>query len=177
MIEHNGIEFYGLRGHPEYYISTCGKVLSAKFGKKRIMKLKTNNDGYLCVNLWGDGKRKHMLVHRLVAIAFLPGFNPDLEVDHKDHNRANNNLHNLRMVPHSDNCRNQANAVGVYEYLKRGNIPYYRAWWFDENGKRHFKHFNINKLGDEEAYRLATEHRQAMVDLYYNRPVLLPSQI
>ena len=177
MIEHNGIEYFGIRGFPQYFVSTCGKVLSTKRNKKRIMKLKTNNRGYLYVMLYTDGKYKNMKVHRLVAMTFLPGFNPDLQVDHKDHNKTNNNLDNLRMVPQSDNQRNRANAVGVFEYLKGRNIPYYRAQWYDETGKQRSKWFNINKLGDQEAYRLAVELRQAMVDLYYNRPVLLPSQI
>ena len=174
MIEHNGIEFFGLRGFSGYYVSVCGKVLSAKFGKKRILKQTLTTRGYLFVNLWTNGICKNMLVHRLIAMTFLANFNvPGLVVDHKDHDRTNNNLHNLRMVPASDNSRNQANAVGVCKYLKE-NIPYYKAHWYDETGKQRNKWFNVNKLGDEEAHRLATEHRQAMVDLYYNRPVPSP---
>lgn len=51
--------------------------------------------GYKRVNLAKDGKVKHMQVHRLVALNFLP--NPDdlPEVNHKDENKLNNCLDNL----------------------------------------------------------------------------------
>lgn len=54
--------------------------------------------GYRKVTLYKDGKRKTHFVHRLVAKAFLP--NPDNlpMVNHKDFNKANNNVGNLEFV-------------------------------------------------------------------------------
>ena len=42
-----------------------------------------------------NGKRKHMRVHRLVALAFLP--NPDNlpQINHKDEDKTNNCVWNL----------------------------------------------------------------------------------
>jgi hypothetical protein len=172
MIVHRDIEFWGLRGFPEYYISTCGQVLSTKYGKKRILKLRIDSNGYPHVVLCKDGKQEPKKIHRLVAMAFLPDFNnPELVVDHKDHDKANNNLKNLRMVPLSDNNRNQKDAVGVYEWFsEKYGIPYYIAQWYDDTGTQRKKYFNLNKYGADEAYRLATELRKEMVDQYYNRP-------
>ena len=62
---------------------------------KRILKSAKNKDGYQLVNLWKEGNRKRMYVHRLVAQAFLP--NPDdlPQVNHKDENPSNNHVDNL----------------------------------------------------------------------------------
>ena len=45
--------------------------------------------------LYKDGKKKRYLVHRLVAIAFIPNPNNYKEVNHKDENPSNNNVKNL----------------------------------------------------------------------------------
>lgn len=56
--------------------------------------------------------QKVLYVHRLVAEAFLPEFSPELDVDHKDGNRANNLVSNLRVVTHSQNCKNYHSGRG-----------------------------------------------------------------
>lgn len=59
--------------------------------------------GYRRVNLAKDGKVKHMQVHRLVALNFLP--NPDdlPIINHKDENRTNNQLGNLEWCTYEYN--------------------------------------------------------------------------
>lgn len=63
-------------------------------------------DGYIQVHLDGEGER----LHRLVAQAFIP--NPEGKdiVDHKDGNRANNCVSNLRWVTAQENARNMHRA-------------------------------------------------------------------
>ena len=57
---------------------------------------RTNTDTqYLICDVQVNGKRKHMRVHRLVALAFLP--NPDNlpQINHKDEDKTNNCAWNL----------------------------------------------------------------------------------
>lgn len=56
-----------------------------------------------------------MLVHRLVALAFIP--NPDNKqfVDHIDTNRLNNNVSNLRWTTISENANNPNTIANRYK--------------------------------------------------------------
>ena len=58
------------------------------------------------------------LVHRLVAELFIP--NPDNlpEVDHRDRNRKNNRVENLRWTTHKHNCQNTVGR-GCFRHGKR----------------------------------------------------------
>lgn len=82
-----------------YAVSTRGRVKNIKTGK--IRKANVNNYGYMQVGLRSEGKTIFRLVHRLVADAWLP--NPDnlTGILHKDHNKQNNDVSNLKWVRHS----------------------------------------------------------------------------
>jgi hypothetical protein len=75
-----------------YKVSNLGNVFSLRC--KRCLAQQTVKGGYLLVPLT-PGKKRFWLVHRLVAMAFIP--NPDNlpEVNHKDENTANNRVENL----------------------------------------------------------------------------------
>lgn len=74
-----------------YKISNKGKVIN-KYGK--LIKPIIQN-GYVYVHLCKNYNDKCVLLHRLVAIHFIP--NPDNlpEVNHKDENKLNNEAPNL----------------------------------------------------------------------------------
>lgn len=81
-----------------YQVSNLGNVRSLNYrrsGKSKLLKQGTDKKGYKQVGLWKNSKRKHYSVHRLVAIAFLPNPNNLPQVNHKDENKANNNIDNL----------------------------------------------------------------------------------
>ena len=89
-------------GH--YQVSNFGRVKSIKFGKERILKLRTDKKtGYLHVVLCKDGKAKAFTVHRLVAEAFLPNPHNYPCVNHKDENKQNNNVSNLEWCTYKYN--------------------------------------------------------------------------
>lgn len=109
-------QWKAIEGYEGYYeVSNAGRVRSLdrmvdvggemrqRYGK--IKTLTRNADGYMQVSLSKDGRTIKKPVHRLVALAFVPGYFEGAEVDHIDCDRANNESRNLRWVTHSDNVR------------------------------------------------------------------------
>lgn len=80
--------------YPNYIFYSNGNIKSIKYN--RLLQPYLNNNGYLKIKLVNkDGIRKNLLVHRVIAEAFLP--NPDNlpEINHKDENKLNNAIDNL----------------------------------------------------------------------------------
>ena len=81
----------------DYVIYSDGRVYSIK--KNAFQKLRKQNSGYLRATIHG----KDMYVHRLVALCFLDNPNGYNEVNHKDGDKANNNVSNLEWCNRSQN--------------------------------------------------------------------------
>ena len=80
-----------------YYISSFGRVYSKR--NNILRKLNSCTHGYLQFDYNdNDGKRITMKVHRLVAILFVEGRQPNLIVNHIDGNKQNNYHTNLEWV-------------------------------------------------------------------------------
>lgn len=78
----------------------------------RILKEGYNGYGrtqYKKVTLTKDGERKDLLIHRLVAEAFIPNPNNLPVVNHKDGNRLNNTIKNLEWCTQQYNIRSYHN--------------------------------------------------------------------
>lgn len=77
-----------------YAVSNTGQVKSL-FRYKKILKPNVMKRGYCTVELFKGGQSKRLLIHRLVAEAFIP--NPDNlpQVNHIDENPMNNSSDNL----------------------------------------------------------------------------------
>jgi hypothetical protein len=102
-------------GASNYIATIDGKIYS--FRNKAFMAQKLAKDGYYSLAIVLDsGKRNKYLVHRLVAMTFIP--NPDNlpSVDHIDNDKTNNNMTNLRWSTPSDN------TLSYYRH-KRANSP------------------------------------------------------
>jgi hypothetical protein len=82
----------------DYEISNLGKVLSKKYKNSRILK-PDKSTGYERVKIHGRWE----LVHRLVAINFIPNPWNKPQVNHKDENKLNNSVINLEWVTHREN--------------------------------------------------------------------------
>jgi hypothetical protein len=100
-----------------YLIGSDGTI------KNRQKHLKTYiiNSGYVAIKLTAGGDRKHRLVHRLVAQAFIPNPDEKKEVNHIDGNKLNNNVYNLEWVSSSENKRHALdNGLKIYNNPTKG---------------------------------------------------------
>src|SRR4051812_27533917 len=88
------------RIHPRYHVSSFGEVLSERNGRTLKLQPMANNDGYLQCTLYDhDGTPRRMAISRLVLSAFDgPSPSPDHQCDHRDSNRQNNQITNLRWL-------------------------------------------------------------------------------
>ena len=117
---------YGYEGL--YQISNLGRVKSLNYRctkKEKVLKPCKNTNGYLQVHLYKDSENKYMLVHRLVADAFISNPYNLSDVNHKDEDKTNNCVSNLEWCTREYNCnfgsRNERSAksrskllTGVY---------------------------------------------------------------
>ncbi len=80
-----------------YQVSNFGRIKSLPrcTTKGGIRKLRIYSNGYLYFSAWKNGKVKMLLIHRVVAQAFIPNPNNCPQVNHKDENKTNNCVSNL----------------------------------------------------------------------------------
>lgn len=102
-------------GYEGYYeASSLGRIRSVDrythngwgsytYHKSQLMKCRIVSNGYAHVKLTKNGQRSEPLVHRIIAVVFLPNpFNLP-QINHRDGNKANNAVSNLEWCTGSDN--------------------------------------------------------------------------
>lgn len=104
-------------GYEDFYqISSLGRIRSKQRAFKRekyihiykskiLYLVKQKNHDYLTIRLNNSILTKGYLVHRLVAIAFIPNPEKKKEVNHIDGNKRNNNMSNLEWCTAKENIR------------------------------------------------------------------------
>lgn len=111
-----------------YQVSNLGRVRSLdlvrtewdgtkKLYKGKVLKGVTQKLGYIAFDLYKDGKRKNIRCHVLVAKSFLSDMSANLVVNHKDGNKANNNVNNLEWITFKENVRH---AFRIRLMVKKG---------------------------------------------------------
>ena len=88
-----------------YKVSDLGRVKSVRRFRdnhgtpqlvpEKIKNTRIKNSGYLMTDLYKENKQKSVMIHRIVAIAFLPNKENKETVNHKDGNKLNNSVENL----------------------------------------------------------------------------------
>jgi hypothetical protein len=103
MTENNEI-WLEIPTNPNYECSNLGRVRNRRTSK--LVKQIPDERGYKRVMLFTDGKNYFRRVARLIWETF--NDQPCLlTIDHRDRNKENNNLSNLRCISHQDNSLNR----------------------------------------------------------------------
>ena len=113
-----------VKGYEELYkVSNLGKVYRIGGHVKRlnhlmyipikVMKPLDNGMGYLRIKLTKGNKPKRVMLHRIIAEAFIP--NPENKrcVNHIDGNKKNNLLSNLEWCTHTENAQHSI-KIGTF---------------------------------------------------------------
>lgn len=140
-----------------YEISSFGNLRNKKTGYILKPCIKS---GYLCTHLTNDDKKsKTMKIHRLVGLSFIPNPENKYTINHKDHNKLNNNLNNLEWSTATEQNKHKRkpkkevqeliSSRAVWRINKDTNekLEYYKtirtaAQWIFDNNLTSVKEFN-----------------------------------
>lgn len=108
-----------IKGFESYSVDMLGNVYN-RYGKR--LRQEVSSNGYLRVSL-SSKKHKHkkLLVHRIVAEAFIPNPENKAQVNHKDEKRTNNRVDNLEWVTPIENL-NYSNVIEKASVAKHRKV-------------------------------------------------------
>lgn len=161
-----------------YYDATSPTFLRWKVdrlgtGRARIVKAGdiagyiSNDYAYVSIDYLGYS------VHRIIySLLNKIDVSNDFVIDHIDGNMTNNEINNLKLVTQQQNLKKknrpnkpQSNNTSGVQGVYRLSTEYNKYWvcqYIDKvTNKRVSKYFNIEKLGDSEAFTKAFELRKA----------------
>ena len=92
------------KSYYDYDVYEDGRIWS---NKRNIFLSQSLRNTYMRVTLHINKKEITCNVHRLMGEVFLPNFNNLPQIDHKDRNRLNNSLFNLKWENRSNQIHNQ----------------------------------------------------------------------
>lgn len=100
-----------VKRNQNYSVNELGCVRNDNTGKTKAPFINPSNN-YLTIDLWKDNRSQKVTIHRLIAEAFIPNPQNKPCVDHKDGNRQNNSIDNLRWCTYSEN-NSRFSTIGV----------------------------------------------------------------
>ena len=104
VIKFQEIMFYSHPIYQDYLVSKCGKILSLKWNKTKLLKLHVSNSGYLMFNLSQNGIKSYF-IHRFIFETFKGAIPKGMVIDHYDNDKKNNSISNLQILSHKENVR------------------------------------------------------------------------
>jgi hypothetical protein len=148
-------EIKDIIGYEEIYtIDIYGHIYNKK--KQKFLNPWMNNNGYLRVNLYKDGKTKKFLLHRLIALHFIPNPGNKPLVDHINRDILDNRIENLRFASYSENSTNRTRTENTCISITDKNI----TACIQKEGVKHIKYFKTDEL--EKAREWIKEKREKL---------------
>ena len=105
FIKFQDIKFFWHPYHKDYLASRCGKILSLKWNKKRILKFRKTGNNYLTFCLYENNKKRDYYIHRFIYECFKGEIPVDKQVDHCDNWKENNSINNLQLLTPKENLQ------------------------------------------------------------------------
>ena len=141
------MEWRTIKDFPGYKISDTGEIYSNKRNKILRQREKKN---YKMATLYNGDVRRHLLVHRLVAEAFID--NPDNlpQINHKDENPQNNNVQNLEWCTQKYN-----NNYGTKKERQSKRLKEHNPWLGKHHSPESLDKMRNAKLGKPSLRRRA----------------------
>jgi hypothetical protein len=176
-------EWKSIEEFPNYEVSSSGNVKNIITGKVLKNSVKS---GYYHVSLTNEKYKKTLLVHRLVALAFIENPENKTDVNHKDKNKLNicvsnlewmsrreNNIHRCQGLKITSNKNKQVLRVdkNTNEILEKYDSIELAGTWAFNNGYTKTVHNGRNAIGNcltglsKLAYNFKWEHENKNEDL------------
>ena len=129
-----------IQGYEEYQVSDFGRV---KRGGRILEPYRGNR--YLQVGLWKNGVEKTKLIHRLVALAFLPNPESKPTVNHLNEIKHDNRLENLDWETRSKQILWSPPPVGAsgHRYIRMNESGTYSVHIRRNNKEIYYKSFAL----------------------------------
>lgn len=149
-----------IKGYKYYEISNLGRVRSYRVKNKTLKtpilkNIEIDIWGYQRVTLSNNSKVKHLKVHRLVALAFIPNHLKKKEINHKNGIKTDNRIENLEW------CTRGENMVHLYRVEKCPTVKgeqHGQSVLSEKEVRAIFKKYKTSKISHQA---LADEYRVA----------------
>ena len=132
-------DYTEIKDYPKYLINPRGDIYIKS--EYRLMAKNVNTSGYYKVHLTNENGAKQNVLHRLIALNFIPNPRNYQVINHIDGNRLNNDVSNLEWCSYAYNSQTE-NTTIKFSQIK------YKKWYSVvdyENGKYTSKYFKTEQ--------------------------------
>ncbi len=112
-----------------YQVSNLGRMkriaknhlCNLKYQGEYYLKPMDNGKGYLRMKLSNNGFSKRVMLHRIIAEAFIPNPLNKKVINHINNNKKDNRIENLEWCSQSENCLHSV-KLGTWGALKKNKL-------------------------------------------------------